>query len=724
MFNKTRLALVVGAVIASPTMAEEVYTFDEVVVSATRTEQNKEDVSSSIATVSREDLDETMTSNLKDTLKYEPGVDVQGSGRFGVSGFNIRGMEDSRVKVMVDGVQQPVPYNPGASQQRKFPNTIETDTLVGVEVNKGPSSSLYGSDALGGVVLFRTKNPDDVLATEGDEHRFGIKSSYASVNSEFKNTLTWAMRKGDWETITMLTYADGKEYQTHGDGADILGPDRGAADPADTQLMNGLAKVYYQANDRHRLGATVEYFDYQHDSFLASEEGYEMMPGFVYTDSSVEDHNKRLRLGFEHEWQVNSSMADDLAWTVSYQQTESQSDNYDTTNFAGMPPFMPSYDDRMRNRQRISQDDSVQFDVQLNKLVERETHYHEITYGASFLNNKFSLENNDYFIKSGQAGVPDGTVSPGSTGLPNADTRQWGIFIQDQAFFMDEKLVVSAGLRYDSFETSPETTEGYEVEHEGNKNDAFTGRLGAVYHVDTLFSPYVQVSQGFKAPTVYDLYYSYSEGAIFRGNPNLKPEESISYEMGFRGKSERVSYEFSAFYNDYTNFIAETTIGHDAAEDKDIITMKNIDEARIYGAEFSTMLLGPSGTYARLGLAYANGEDKKTGKELDSIAPFTTNLGLGFRDANDTYGALANWKIVAKKDEWQQEDNVEAPSYSIVDVTAYYRPMKDLTLRAGLFNALDEKYWLYNDLRGEDEGLKDIDTQAGRNWGISAEYFF
>ncbi|MFA0154456.1 TonB-dependent hemoglobin/transferrin/lactoferrin family receptor, partial [Vibrio sp. 10N.261.46.C10] len=95
-------------------------------------------------------------------------------------------------------------------------------------------------------------------------------------------------------------------YQTHGDGADILGPDRGAADPADTQLYNGLAKVFYQANDNHRLGVTFEYFDYQYDSFLASEEGYEIMPGFVYTDSSVEDHNNRMRIGFEHEWAMNN----------------------------------------------------------------------------------------------------------------------------------------------------------------------------------------------------------------------------------------------------------------------------------------------------------------------------------------------------------------------------------------------------------------------------------
>ncbi|WP_039948667.1 TonB-dependent hemoglobin/transferrin/lactoferrin family receptor [Vibrio ichthyoenteri] len=721
MIKQTQLALLIGAVLSAPALAEDVYSFDEVVVSATRTEQNKEDVSSSIATVSRSELDNTMTNSLKDTLKYTPGVEVEGSGRFGVSGINIRGVDDSRVKVMVDGIQQPVPYNPGASQQRKYPNTIESDMLAGIEVNKGPSSSLYGSDALGGVVLFRTKNPDDVLVTDGDENRFGIKTSYASVNEEFKNTLTWAMRNGDWETITMFTYADGKEYQTHGDGADILGEDRGAADPADSKLYNGLAKVFYQANEAHRLGLTFEYYNYQYDSYLASEEGYAMMPNFVYSDSSVQDDNTRMRVGFEHDWTMNTTIADELLWKLAYQTTESQSDNYDTTNYPG-GGFMPAYDNRERNRQRIAQDDSLQFDAQFNKLVSYDTHYHEFTYGVSYLKNDFSLENTDYIIKSGQVGVPNGTSKPGSTGLPNAKVTQWGVYLQDQAFLMDERLVLSAGLRYDSFKTAPETSGGYDVEHVDNDNDSVTGRIGAVYHVSEMFSPYVQISQGFKAPTVYDLYYVYDQGAIFEGNPDLKAETSLSYELGFRGNNDVVQYELSAFYNDYDNFIAEQKIGEQGS--KDVITMQNIDKARIYGAEFATTVLGPKGLYSRLSVAYANGEDRKTGKELDSVAPLTGIVGIGYNHPNQTYGALLNYKVVAKKDEWQADDNVTAPSYNIVDLTAYYRPMKDMTLRAGLFNAFDEKYWAFSDLQGENDGLKDFDTQAGRNWGISMEYFY
>lgn len=709
MYRKTPVAIIVSASLALPSFAENTYIVDEIVVSATRSEQKITDVSSSIELIDREALDQNMITNLKDTLDNTPGVEAQGGGRFGVSGVNIRGMEGNRVKILVDGVQQPTSYNPGASQQRKYPNTIEADTLSSIEINKGPSSSLYGSDALGGTVLFSTKDPQDVLVTKEDESRFAIKSGYSSVNEEFKNTLTWAARKGKVESIVMLTYAEGSEYETHGDGSDEIGTGRGAADPADTTLANGLAKVYYQANENHRLGLTFEYFDYQYDSYLASLEGYEIMPGFAYTDSSTADHNKRMRIGFEHQWQLNSLLADDLTWEIAYQTTESKSDNYDTTNWGVV------YVDRERNRQRIASDDSVQFDIQANKLISTDSVNHELSYGVSLLHNDFTLENTDYILSAG-------TSSSGSTGIPNAEIIQWGVFAQDQAFLMNDKLVLSAGLRYDSFSTKPTKTDGYSVQQIDNKNDAFTARVGAVYHVAPLFSPYAQISQGFKAPTVYDLYYSYDSGAIFNGNPDLEAEKSLSYEVGFRGKNDNLQYEFSAFYNLYDDFITSEVIGEQ--DGKDIITVVNLDEVKIYGVEFSSLVKGPSGTYASFNIAYVNGEDKSTGNTLDSIAPLTSNIGLGYDNQQYKFGGLINYKVVAKKDEWQDEDHIDAPSYNLVDITAYYQPVQDLTLRAGLFNAFDEKYWSYQDVTSNDSTLDDFSTQAGRNWGVSAEYSF
>lgn len=301
MYKKSLLASAIVVALMPSAYAEQQSQFNEVVVTATRSTQNKQDVAASIDTVSAQDIDNTLATDVKDALKYTPGVEVKSGSRFGISGFNIRGMEDSRILTVIDGVQQPVGYNPGASEQRKYSNAIEVDTLQAIEVNKGPSSTLYGSDALGGLVQFRTKNPSDVLINDEDGHRFGIKSTYTSVDEQFKNTLTWAMRQGKLETLLMATYAQGHETKSHDSGADIEGPGRGLTNPAETELGNLLAKAQYQANEDHRFGLTVEHYTKSYDEDELNYNGYAIMPGFVYSNNYNEDVNKRTRISLDHQ---------------------------------------------------------------------------------------------------------------------------------------------------------------------------------------------------------------------------------------------------------------------------------------------------------------------------------------------------------------------------------------------------------------------------------------
>lgn len=695
-----------------------VTSLDEVVVSATRTEQSINDVSSSVSSVGAESIDKTMAADIKEALQATPGVAVNGSGRFGMSGINIRGMDDSRVKIMVDGVSQPVPYNPGSNEQRKFPSSIEVDTLQSIEVNKGPSSTLYGSDALGGAVVMRTKNPDDVLKTDGDENAFGIKTGYKSVDNSFKTTGSWAMRKDKLETLVMLTYKDANEYQTHSNGADINGPDRGAANPADQQVGNLLAKAFYQLNEQHRIGLTTEYYTNSYDEDELSYEDYTLMPGFTYTDNYNEDLTTRLRVGIEHEWTANNAIFDTLDWKLNFQKTNSLSKNYDTTP---LNPGRQSGGRRMRERD--ANDESIQFDAQFDKLIELENSFHEITYGASFLKNDFSTKNVDYKYDWN-------TVTPGHTDMPDATLTQWGIFVQDQGFYLDERLIVTAGLRYDSFDAAPETNDGFDTEYADSASDAFTAKLGSVYHFTDTFSGFAQVSQGFKAPTIYDLYYFYDTGAIVDANPDLKPESSIAYEMGIRTKTNALRTELVAFYTDYTDLIAEVNLGQQGG--KDHTTKDNIASAEIYGVEFSSTLLldeafnAPEGMYTKFSIAYLEGYNQDTNETLDTIAPLTSDLGLGYDASNGKYGSLVNVNMVASKDDWADDAIASVAGYTVVDVTAYYRPMADLTLTAGLFNAFDKQYWLYDDVSSVKPGDDGVDrkAEAGRNWGVNVAWDF
>ena len=733
---KYKLTLVASSILlaVSPILhAEEtVSVFDEVVVSGTRSEQSVKNVPASVAKISSEDIEQNMATDVQQALKFEPGVSAQGQGRFGVEDFNIRGMSGSRVKVLVDGVEQMASYNPGADAMRKNSNTFEVDTLTAIEVNKGPSSSLYGSDALGGTVLMRTKNPEDLLG-DGDDSHIGLKTGYASANTEYKATVEAANRTGDLETMLIYTYRDGNETQTHGSGADINGEERGAADPFSKKSHNVLAKAFYQLNDAHRIGLTGEYYTRTAKGQTLSKEDTAMNMSadgsmkLHYSDVRTEDTDQRGRIGFEHEWQANNVAFDQLKWSLNYQQSKAEHNNYDRTKIImNKPPMPPVEMDRgKRNRFRSGEDSNIQFDGQFDKELAFDNSRHELTYGLSYSDSKFKLDYYDYWYDKNE-------TKQGTPEVPEAKTEKRALFVQDQMFFMEDALVVTAGARYDMSKITPDSDSGFKA----NDNDALTSRLGAVYHWNQQVSTFAQFSQGFRVPTMQELYYV-RDGGTYKvvSNPDLKPEESQSYEMGLRASAPAGNLELVAFYNDYKNFI--TQADKEMVNGVEIYTNKNIAKAKIYGAELKANIWldeafsAPVGTYSKFSVAYQDGEGEDptagTTSSLNDVAPLTSVVGLGYDAPSDNWGGLMSVTMVASKkgSDWDTKDNLDAPGYSVVDLTAYYRPMKDMTLRAGLFNALDKKYWNYQDVAGRTD-TKGIDrrTQPGRNWGVNLDYAF
>ncbi|WP_055732495.1 TonB-dependent hemoglobin/transferrin/lactoferrin family receptor [Agarivorans gilvus] len=688
--------------------------FDEVVVSATRTEQSIKDVSASVSAVHAEQLEQQLADSLSEAVRYEPGVTATGQGRYGTSGFNIRGLDGNRIKLIVDGIEQPTAYNPGGDVMNKGPNTYEVDTLSAIEINKGPASSLYGSDALGGAILLRTKNPADVL-DEGDSGHVTIKAGYASANEAYKTTLELAKRYQAWEALAIYTYRDGSETKTHSSGADINGRSRGRANPLDFDSHNLLVKLNYQLNNAHKFGLVGELFKRESEVQILSNEGYTVMPGFTYTNVTGEDQDERSRIGFNHTWTANNAAFDQLFWQLSHQQSRSEHNSLDTTGIYGS-----------RNRERNGEDQSVQFDMQFDKLLEFNHGSHELSYGLSAINNDFELDYRTYYYDRG-------TVEAGSPEVPKAESEKRGFFIQDHMYLMDERLVLTAGLRYDDYTATPDASSGF-TEH---SSDALTKRLGVVYHWNQQFSSFAQYSEGFRAPTIDELYYAFDNaghGYATLPNPELKPEESQSYEMGLRTNTPYSSMELVGFFNDYTNFIQSVTDYSDPAYPAGITINENIGEAEIYGVEFKAKywlddaLGAPKGSYSRFSMAYAQGKNKQDGSSLDSVAPLTAVWGLGYDHPEQLWGGVINLTMVAAKkaDDWANQDNAPAPGHALLDLTAYYQPLQDLTLRAGLFNALDQKYWSYTELDGhaaDDLGL-DRYSQPGRNWGVDLAYKF
>lgn len=711
---------------ANTTETTQTFVLDKVTVAATLTEQKVGDVANTVSVISQEDIENNSATNIREMLRYEPGVEVGSAGRFGLSGFTVRGLGGNRVKILVDGVEQAKDFNSGGPYLRGTRNFVDVDSLKQVEVVKGPASSLYGSDALAGLVSFVTKDASDYLtpASSGNDSHLSVKAGYNSVDHSFNETLTLANRSGDLESLLVYTRRDGEEYNNYDDNYQGgQGNDRTKADPVDFQSDNVLLKLSLPLNEHHTIGLTAEYQQTQTDTDLLSLEGPSYSATFNYSDYRGDDTNTRQRIGFNHEINQTTALFDQLRWSLDWQESTTEQISYNHTNFFGYGRRKIDYS---------NEEQALQFSVQANKALDN----HLLTYGGQY--HATELENStDKFYLDGTR--PDDIQRY----TPTVDGVTWGLFLQDQISLLNDKLVLTPAVRYDSFTAKPDTDSVYTTEFDDHDSDKWTARLGGVYKFNDTYSMFAQFSQGFKAPDLVQLYRedsaSWYRGYVTIANPDLDPEKSNSYELGLRSQGVWGNLEVAAFYNDYSDFIDTQTdeiffngINVNATQ------YQNIAEATIKGIEARASIWldqvssAPLGSSLQLSIAYADGEGKNDGESgdtpIDSVAPLKAVIGANYDAPDGQWGSSMNWTLVSEKETSDVADETDATTagFGILDLSGYYNVNDKLSIRGGVYNLTDKEYSLWEDIRGKSASNTYLDryTQPGRNFSISATYSF
>ncbi|CAM4342350.1 TonB-dependent hemoglobin/transferrin/lactoferrin family receptor [Vibrio agarivorans] len=691
------LALSSGSVLAqdnhTSTESPSAQADEVMVITATRSSSPIEDTAASVAIITADDIEANMVTDLGDLFKYTPGVTVDSTSRQGVQGINIRGMSGNRVKVTVDGVAQSNQFKNSYDFINSSRADVDPDMLKAVGVVKGAASSLHGSDAVGGIVAFETKDPSDFL--RGKDFGGHAKFNYSSADNTFSESVALANRFGDLESLVAYTRRDGNEIDNFG-----------SPDEQDTSVDNLLIKLQYQLNPSHRLEFSGNYLKNRADMTIKDEN---------YTNYNGEDETEQYQVGIKHIWDAYSAIADTVVWQLDWLSKEENG----VTNRTYLS------DGNVQRKDYVYSDEGVQFDLQIDKhfMVGNTQHY--VIYGAAFFDKDIENTNLEYNTTR-----PDSEIFY----MPNASERRYGLFAQDEISFGN--WIVTPGIRYDSFETDPgdasdNPSENPQDVYTKYSDSAFTARLGTVYKINNEHRLFAQVSQGFRAPDFQELFYSYGNpmfGYVSAPNPDLKAEESISYELGWRHNHAISSTEIAIFYSDYDNFIdSECVTGSWTPSDPCVNMHVNKDKAEIRGVELGNNLswdefVSVRGFSSRIAAAYTEGEDGD-GNPLNSINPWNLVAGLNY-DSESNWGTSLNVNYTASKDASDiNGDYLPISSATIVDVTAYYKPIQDLTLRAGIFNLTDEEYYSWNDVR--DLVAEDKDkTQAGRNWSITAKYEF
>ena len=159
MYKKSALSIAIGMVLTSQVIAAQVTPMETITVTATRMEQNVDDIAATVNVVSSKSIEQNMMDDISKVFDYTPGVDFNAdkSGRADSQDINIRGVEGDRVNIIIDGVNAPSRYGDGPEFVSSSRVSIDPDMLKAVEVIKGSSSTLYGSEGMGGAVLFLTR---------------------------------------------------------------------------------------------------------------------------------------------------------------------------------------------------------------------------------------------------------------------------------------------------------------------------------------------------------------------------------------------------------------------------------------------------------------------------------------------------------------------------------------------------------------------------------------
>ena len=723
---------------------------ETVVVTATRTERPQDEVAATVSVVTDADIDAAVAQHIGDLVRFEPGVSVAGTGsRFGRSGFAIRGMGGNRVVTLVDGVRvaEAFAFGPFLNARRDF---VDVESLARVEIARGPISSLYGSDALGGVVALTTKRPRDYL--RGERAFAGaLKGGYSGADGGA--VASGSLVAGGRTLSGLLTYTRRAADESGNRGSrGGTGPRRERPDPQSIDQDNLTAKLVWAPSRTHTLTLGLERYANSTETDLLSDHGI-VLRGTMVDRSIAEDDRERHRFSLRYDYEGDLPIADTLRFTVYQQDSETRQSTRENRT-------TPRRMRETRTRDSLFEQGVRGGLLQLTKNLRTGAASHRVTYGIDYyVTENAALRDGATFDA---AGDPQRERTPWPTrGFPLTQVTHQAVFAQDEITLFDGRLLLFPGVRYDKFSADVRADAVYRRGNPGAPepvdyaDSEVTATLGAMLSLRDGLSAHLRYSEGFRAPGFAEVNVGRTD--VVRGyktisNPGLASERSQGVESGLRIRGAWGTAGVVAFRNTYRNFIEQFAIapafiaggGRDPADG--LVTFQSVNRAdvRISGWELSAEVPLGERLALQASAAYASGKDTGSGKPLNSVEPLTAVIGLGYSAPKGDWGANVLWTLARGKDAkdvnlgdvGDVDARIAAPSgldlrftpppggYGVVDVLAHWNIGALARLNAGLFNVGDKAYIRWADTVGIVADAPARFTQPGRNVGLSLRVRF
>lgn len=615
----------------------------EIVVSSSKTANSTKGQTTLPVILSKNAILENVTQNIPELLLKQPGVSLAGTGYH--TAPSIRGLARKRVVVMVDGEKVSSERNVGAPGT--FVNPFEIEKI---EILKGPYSTLYGSDAVGGVVNIITKSYETPYYNDKIGGRLDL--SYKSVNNGKNANLALNGKLNKLQYHINTGYRDSDEYK-QADG------EKAFNSFFKEQHVGG--KLKYFLNDKHQFSFKTSY----------SKGGPIGFPAHSTLTNAIHDYDNHFIIGLNHKMNTNRKYlkktelnftrhAHDLGADIIVHKVESN----------------PNADKRISMRIDL---DGIDYIAQYDMFFT--------------LNDKFKIltgfdgyfrENIDVKAKKIVTNYNSGLfiMEVEDVSLSNASQRSYGVFSQVD-YTASDKIHFNAGIRYNYI-----TTQQPDQPTEDQNNKALSGNFGISYSPINQLTIKANVGSAFRVPDIKELFVTtQTPGGMNISNKDLVPEQSLNLDLAlvYHGKSNLI--QLSTFRNQINDMII---LDWDYSTNPRTGTYENIGEGLLYGVEFSYNQKITDDFSGYLNATKIYGFDVNADDELMDVPPLQFNAGLKYKLNNKLWFNLSGRYSAEQTDVATGDYTTDA--FTTFDFSAKWKIATNINAYFSVTNLLNEAY--------------------------------
>jgi hemoglobin/transferrin/lactoferrin receptor protein len=686
---------------------------DEIVISATRWEQSSRDIPHKITSIGVREIALQNPQTAADLLGSSGEVFIQKSQQGGGSPM-IRGFSANRLLYTIDGVRM----NTAIFRSGNIQNVISLDpfAIEQTEVFFGPGSVIYGSDAIGGVMSFRTLTPqlsddDQPLITGKAVMRYSSanseKTGHFDVNVGWKKwALTTSISSYDYGNLMMGSKGPSEYlkpfYVQRIDSVDrvMANNDPQIQKPSGYSQINLMQKVRFKPNEK---------WDFQYGLHFSETSSYARYDRLIETNSeglpssAVWNYGPQLwqmhHLGITHQHKTH--FYDQLNLRIAYQN------------------FQESRIDRRLNHHRLrtQAEDVDAFSV--NADFVKSSGSQQFYYGVEYVyNDVTSIADAENIQTREKIDVPDR--------YPASTWESAAAYLSYQ-YRYSEKILLQTGLRFSRFAVNSDFTrlrEFYPLDYTKTEvdNNAVTGSLGAVFSPSEDWTFSADVSTGFRAPNVDDIgkMFDFQAGDVIVPNPGLKAEYAYNGEFNVaRIINDRVKIDITGFYTQLDDAMVRRAFavnGQDSIMYNGVLSkvyaIQNAARANVYGFNAGLEIKLPQGFGLNSKFNYQLGEeemeDGSTSRSRHAAPWFgVTRISYNNHPLNMQFytmysGEVSHENLNAEEQQKpviyakDENGNPYSPGWYTLNFKAMYQITDNLTVTAGLENITDQRYRPYS----------------------------